>query len=157
MQFDDFLSVLDLLQNPAKYAAQIDSLTQRHEEIKTSIEHLNARVDVAVTKEQADQMVVDASTTLSDAKEQASKIVTEAQRSFDSRLADLQVRETAAEQAIQVYQNAKLQWAERKAEHMAKEAQIVEAQRKLIADQEALRTKQLEVDDRLNKLRQVMG
>jgi len=47
MQFDEFLSVLDLLQNPDKYASKIAELTQREESIKLSIEHINSRIDAA--------------------------------------------------------------------------------------------------------------
>lgn len=157
MQFDEFLKVLDLLQNPDKYAAQIAELTTRHEEIKTSIGHLNDRVNVAVTQATADKNLADAKEIVDKAKQEAQQILAKAQQAFDKRLADLQVRETAAEQAIQAYQQSKQQWADRKAEHIAKENQLNAFQKQLDTVQQDLTKKQLEVDARLSKLRDVMG
>ena len=157
MQFDDFLKVLDLLQNPDKYAAQIAELTQRHESIQVSIEHMNNRIAVAVTQEEADKNLAEAKKIVADAKEEAKKIVEKAGASFDKKLADLVVRETAADQAIQAHQNAKLMWAERKAEHIAKENQLASLRKQLDDGLADLAVKQAEVDARLNKLRQAMG
>ena len=157
MQFDEFLKVLDLLQNPDKYAAQIAELTQRHDSIQVSIEHLNSRIAVAVTQEEADKNLAEAKKTVADAKEEAKKITEKASASFDKKLADLVVRETAAEQAIQAHQNAKLLWAERKAEHIAKEKQLGDLRKQLDDGIAEMAKKQAEVDARLNKLRQAMG
>jgi len=157
MHFDEFLKVLDLLQNPDKYAAQIAELTEREESIKLSIEHLNARIDAAITQEQADAFLTESADVLAKAKVTAQDTIAKAQASFDKRLADLQVRETAADQAMQTFQNSKIQWAARKAEHIAKENELLNGRKQLDADLEDLRSKQAEVDARLNKLRQAMG
>jgi chromosome segregation ATPase len=157
MQFEEFLSVLDLLQNPDKYAAKIDELTQREAGIKLSIEHINDRVDVAITHETANQALEDATKVLKEAKEQAQKLLATQQASFDKRLADLQVREIAAEQAMNTYRHSKQQWSQRAEEHRAKEEQLVNTQKQLEADRADLSSKQAEVEVRLTKLRQVMG
>ncbi len=157
MQFDDFLKVLDLLQNPDKFAAQINDLTQRHTQIQDALIQVHARVDVAITQEQADQHLKDSANVLTQAKVDAETALSSAKRFYDKELSALEVRERAAEQAIQALASSKASWAQKAADHKVTQDAIDAAKAQLEKDQIELRSKQADVDSRLDKLRQVMG
>ena len=157
MQFDAFLSILDLLQNPDKYAAQIAELKRQNEVIQASTKEYGLTGDVVRAQKKADKAMEDAVAFIEKTKVEAAKILADATSAFDARYADLQTREVAAEQAITAFRNSKLTWAQRQAEHKAKEESIAASQKQLEAGYAALAEKQKEVDERLAKLRQVMG
>ena len=47
MQFEEFLSILDLLKTPAKYEAQVAELQARNDAIQESIKQLGIVGDIA--------------------------------------------------------------------------------------------------------------
>lgn len=157
MQFDVFLSILDLLQNPDKYAAQIAELKRQDESIQASTKEYGLTGDVVRAQKKADRAVEDANALMEQAKIDAAKIQADASSAFDAKYKDRQIREIAAEQAITAFRNSKLTWAQHQADHRAKEESLAAAQKQLEIGREALVKDKQEVSERLSKLRQVMG
>ena len=157
MQFDDFLKIIDLLKNPDSYQAQVAELTARNQAIQDSITQLNIGSDIAQATAAAHALNDQAQVMIVQATAQAADIIAGAQKAFDSKYAEIAIREVAADQALANYNGIKAQWAARDSELRVAEKALVAGQAQLLQDQSDLRVKQAEVDDRLTKLRQVMG
>ena len=157
MQFDDFLKVLDLLKDPAKYEAQVKELEARNQAIQDSIAQLGVVGDVAKAKAKAEALANKAEALVASAQEQAAEIVANAQTAFDKRHAELKEREVVADQALADLRTIKSQTAARENELRAQEKQATALQEQLQKTRDELAAKQAEVDERLAKLRQVMG
>lgn len=157
MQFDEFLSVIDLLKDTKKYEAKVAELKAREQAIQDSITQLNVVGDINKAQTKANAAVLKAEETLSAASKQADQIIAAAQVVFDKRHAELKEREMVAEQAITDYNAIKSQLASREEVFRSKE-KAVEALREILQkQQDEFTVKQAEVDERLTKLRQVMG
>lgn len=157
MQFDEFLSVIDLLKDTKKYEAKVAELKAREQAIQDSITQLNVVGDINKAQTKANAAVLKAEETLSAASKQADQIIAAAQVVFDKRHAELKEREMVAEQAITDYNTIKSQLASREEVFRSKE-KAVEALREILQkQQDEFTVKQAEVDERLTKLRQVMG
>ena len=157
MQFDDFLKIIDLLKNPDSYQAQVAELTARNQAIQDSITQLNIGSDIAQATAAAHALNDQAQAMIVQATAQAADIIAGAQKAFDSKYAEIAIREVAADQALANYNGIKVQWAARDGELRVAEKALAAGQAQLLQDQSDLRVKQAEVDDRLTKLRQVMG
>ena len=157
MQFDDFLKVVDLLKDPAQYEAKVAELQARQDSIQASIDEMGIKGDIVKAQSQADALVAKADTILANATADARTIIANAQIVFDKRHAELQVREAAADQAITDYNTIKNQQLFRENELRQKEKAVETLQATLAKQQAELADKQIEVDARLDKLRQVMG
>lgn len=157
MQFDDFLKVIDLLKNPDSYKAQVDELTTRNQAIQDSIAQLNIGSDIAQARAAAQALNDQAQVMVAQATAQAADIIVGAQRAFDVKYAEIAVRELSADQALANYNSIKTQWTARDNDLRVAEKALATGQAQLQQDQSDLRIKQAEVDDRLSKLRQVMG
>ena len=157
MQFDDFLKIIDLLQNPTNYKAQIDELKDRQKAIEDALSNLAIGSDISKAKIQADNLNAQAVDAVAQATAQAAQIIAGAQTAFDAKFAELQVREVAADQAIADYNQIKSQQTARENDLRSAEKDLEKARVQLNADQSDLRDKQAEVDIRLSKLREAMG
>lgn len=157
MQFDEFIKILDLLKEPAKYEAQMKMLKDQQDSIQESIKQLGVVGNIVTAKKKADNLTEIAEKKLADAQVEAEKIISTAQKSFDERYADLVKREAAADEAMTTFRNHKMTWGARAEEHRAKEQQLHSMEKGLLAGQAELAKRQAEVDERLAKLRQVMG
>lgn len=157
MQFDDFLKVVDLLKDPAQYEAKVAELQARNDAIQASIAELGIKGDIAKAQATADALVAKADLILANATADARTIVANAQTAFDKRYAEIQAREVIADQALADYNTMKNSFAVRSDELRAGEKALATARAQLQADQADLTSKQLEVDQRLDKLRQVMN
>lgn len=157
MQFDQFLDVLDLLKDTTKYEAKVNELKSREQAIQDAITTLGIVGDIDKARARADALVAKGEALVADANAQAAKILAGAQTAFDKRHQELQAREVVADQALANYNTIKAQLASREGALHAQE-KVVEALRvQLEKQQTELSTKQQEVDERLVKLRQVMG
>ena len=157
MQFDDFLKVVDLLKDPAQYEAKVAELQARQDSIQASIDEMGIKGDIVKAQSKADALVAKADTILANATADARTIIANAQTVFDKRHVELQVREAAADQAITDYNTIKNQQLFRENELRQKEKAVETLQATLAKQQAELADKQIEVDARLDKLRQVMG
>jgi phage gp36-like protein len=157
MQFEEFLSVLDLLKNPAKYEAQVAELQARNDAIQESIKQLGVVGDVAKAKAAAEKLKDKAQAALDKASAEAEAILTTARSAYDKRHEELKAKEVVADQAIANYNTIKNQHAARENELRQQEKAAAALQEALAKQQADLAVKQAEVDERLTKLRQVMG
>jgi hypothetical protein len=157
MQFDDFLKVVDLLKDPAQYEAKIAELQARQDAIQASIMEMGIKGDIAKAQSKADALIAKADLILANANADAQTIISNAQAVFDKRHADLQLREVIADQAMADYNTMKNQFTTRSEELRTGEKALATARAQLQADQADLASKQLEVEQRLDKLRQVMN
>lgn len=157
MQFEEFLSVLDLLKNPAKYEAQIADLQERDKAIQESIKQLGVVGDIAKAKDAAAKLQEKAQAAIDKATKEAESIVAGARSAYDKRNEELKAKEIIADQAIANYNTIKNQQAARENELRQQEKAVAALQEALAKQQAELAVKQAEVDERLTKLRQVMG
>lgn len=157
MQFEEFLSVLDLLKNPAKYEAQIADLQERDKAIQESIKQLGVVGDIAKAKDAAAKLQEKAQAAVDKATKEAESIVAGARSAYDKRNEELKAKEVIADQAIANYNTIKNQQAARENELRQQEKAVAALQEALAKQQAELAVKQAEVDERLTKLRQVMG
>lgn len=157
MQFDEFLSVIDLLKNTTKYEAKITELKEREKAIQDATATYGIVGDVAKAQAKADALVAKAEDVLAKANKQAETIIANAQVVFDKRHAAIQVREVAADQALANYNAIKASFAARDNELRTAEKSVEAARKQLEAQSADLSIKQAELDGRLGKLRQVMG
>lgn len=157
MNFDEFLKVLDLLKDPSKYEAKVAELQAREVAIQESIKSLGVVGDIAKAKKKAEALVAEAEAKVIKAQDEAEVIVTAAHNAYNTKLANLQAKEVVADQALANYNTIKEQTASREAALRASEKEIEKARAQLTKDQQELSAKQAEVDERLAKLRQVMG
>ncbi len=157
MKFEEFLEVLDLLKDPSKYEAKVAELQAREVAIQESIKSLGIVGDIAKAKKKAEALVAEAEAKVIKAQDEAEVIVASAQSAFNTKLAALQAKEVVADQALANYNTIKEQTASREAALRVSEKEIEKARAQLTKDQQELATKQAEVDERLAKLRQVMG
>jgi DNA repair exonuclease SbcCD ATPase subunit len=157
MQFDAFLSVIDLLKDTKKYEDKITELKAREQAIQDSITKLGVVGDIAKAKSKAESLLTSASDEVAKAKAEADKIVADARIVYEKRHSELQAREVVADQALANYNTIRNQLASREHELRTQE-KAVEALRSVLEAQQAkLTASQLEVDERLAKLRGVMG
>lgn len=157
MQFDEFLSVIDLLKNPEKYAAQIAELQARNDAITESIKTLGVVGDVAKAKAAAQAQADKAASLVDKANREAESILAGARTAYDKKFADLQKKEVAADQALADHNTMKSTFAARSDELRKAEKALEQAQKQLDADRADLASKQAEVEVRLAKLREAMG
>ena len=157
MQFDDFLKVVDLIKDPAQYEAKLAELQARNDAIQASIAELGIKGDIAKAQAKADALVAKADLILANATADARNIISTAQTVFDKRHEELQAREVIADQALADYNTMKNSFAVRSDELRTGEKALAVARAQLQADQADLASKQLEVDQRLEKLRQAMN
>jgi chromosome segregation ATPase len=157
MQFDEFLKVLELLQNPDKFKAAIEELQTRQAAVEDALAQLKLGQDIDKARKQVTKLQEQAQYSITAAETQAREIVSAAQAAFDKRHAEVQAREVVADQALANYNTIKSQWASREDALRQQEKQLNAAREQLNKDLDALREKQIEVDARLEKLRQVMG
>ena len=157
MQFDEFLSVIDLLKNPDKYAAQIAELNERQASIEESIKTLGVVGDIAKARTKVQAQLDKAEATIQEAKEQAERIVADAGKVYEKKFAELKEREVSADQAIANYNAIKSQFTSRDNELRQAEKATAILQAQLEQARADLAAKQAEVDARLAKLREAMG
>lgn len=157
MQFDEFLSVIDLLKDTAKYSTRIAGLQAREKAIVDATTQLGIVGDIAKAKQQAAKLKEQASAAVEAATNEAAKIVSGAQTAFDKRHAELKEREVVADQAVTNYNVIKAHQASREDTLRAKEKELESLRVVLQKQLDEVAVKQVEVDDRLTKLRQVMG
>ena len=74
MNFDDFIKVLDLLKDPAKYEAQMKLLKDQQDSIQESIKQLGVVGNIVTAKKKADNLTEIAEKKLADAQVEAEKI-----------------------------------------------------------------------------------
>lgn len=157
MQFDEFLGIIDLLKSPDKYSAQIKELTARNDAIQASIKTLGIVGDLDKIKKQTTALLEKAEGVLSKAESEAIAIVAGARTAYDKKFDELKEREVKADQHLADYTSMKNSFAVRSDELRKAEKAVEQAQIQLSADRADLASKQAEVEQRLAKLRDVMG
>ncbi len=157
MQFDEFMDVLNLIKNPAKYEALVNELLTRNKAIQDSITQLGVVGDVAKARRQVESNLAMSQASIASAQKQASEILAGAEVAYTARHEELKAREVVSDQALANYNTIKSQITARENELRTAEKQLTAAQVQLGKDRDELAIKQVEVDLRLEKLRQVMG
>lgn len=157
MQFDEFLGVLDLLKDPVKYEQKVNELKAHNQAIQDSIAQMGVTGDVVKAQAKADRLVAKAEAALASAQTEADILIANARTVYNSKFEELRQREVVADQAIANYNTIKAQTGAREQE-LRQAEKAAEALKAVLAAQQAeLNVKQAEVEERLAKLRQVMG
>lgn len=157
MQFDEFLGVLDLLKDPVKYEQKVNELKAHNQAIQDSIAQMGVTGDVVKAQAKADKLVAKAEAILATAQADADTIIANARKVYTEKFEELKQREVVSDQALADYNTIKAQTAAREQELRQSEKAVAALQAVLASQQAELSVKQLEVDERLAKLRQVMG
>lgn len=157
MQFDDFMDIVNVLGNPTAYAKKIAELKAYDQSIK---DNLDATVDVSKLKALLDTAAASIETakqTKATAIKDAEKIVADARVVYDKRYESLFAKEDAASVATSEANQIKLDQAVRENEMRTKEKELSIALKRLADSQQQTDVLQLELTERLDKLRSVMG
>ena len=157
MQFDEFLGILELLKNSSKYEAKVEELKQRQEAIQESITTLGVVGDIAKAKTQAESLVTKGKELVTKAEAQAASLLAGAQVAYEDKHKALQAREVLAGEALAKYKTITEQFAFRDSALRVVEKQAEALRKQLDIQSSELSVKQKELDERLAKLRQVMG
>jgi G:T/U-mismatch repair DNA glycosylase len=157
MQFDEFMKVLDLLKNPASYEAKVAELLAREEAIKAALVSMGAVSDLNKAKTQVEKQLEKAEATVAKAQQEADTIVKNARAVYDKQFAELKAKEVVADQAIANYNAIKNTQASREEALRTAEKEVAKLREYADAERARLAAKESEVDERLAKLRQVMG
>ncbi len=157
MQFDEFLSVIDLLKDTTKYEAKVAELQAREQAIKDATDQLGVVGDIAKAKQQAIKLNDQAQASVEAAAVKATEILVGAQTAYDKRHSELKSREVVADQALANYNTIKSQLAAREDALRSQEKAVESLRDSLQKQLDDLAVKQVEVDARLEKLRQAMG
>lgn len=157
MQFDEFLSVIDLLKDTTKYEAKVTELQAREKAIKDATDQLGVVGDIAKAKQQVIKLNDQAQASVEAAAVKAAEILVGAQTAYDKRHSELKSREVVADQALANYNTIKSQLAAREDALRSQEKAVESLRDSLQKQLDDLAVKQVEVDARLEKLRQAMG
>lgn len=157
MKFDDFIDILNLLKNPEQYEKKVLELKKHEDEIKKNIGFSADLGKIEALKQKAEKLMSEAEAKLAKAELDAAKTVSDAKSVFDKRNLDLSVREQAATAAIQDAAMARAEKAQAMAEVKQRNKELDEKVAKLVADQMHVDELTAELNERLKKLRSVMG
>jgi DNA repair exonuclease SbcCD ATPase subunit len=157
MDFKQISDFYDLVQYPDKYKRFLDELKSRQEGLDKAIADVGTAAEIPRLKEQAQKALVkakeDADKQVSDAKVQAAKILEEAQKALDKAQAEA----TRASINKAEAQALTAQYTEMKMETASQMRTQAKLQERLLQMEKEYSEKELELNERLHKLRSVMG
>lgn len=154
MNIKEFLDFVDFLKNVDKYEQRVKLLQDENTRLENNIRLTSEIADIPKTKELTAQLLEEAKVTLATAKQDAADIKEKAKTSFDKKLAEVLARETEATAKLAEGQKA---LKEANILHTGLIAELKKQQTELTAKEALLSSTQLEVEDRLAKLKSVMG
>jgi len=156
-QFTDFLEVFDLLKNPEKYESLLRQLIEREKAIKDNIALSDDVSDINTAKQLAADALNEALAIKEEAKKEAEKIKAGQRAAFDKKFADLAAKQVEADQAISD-KKAMEQWVRsREVEFAARAKELTAQENSLYTVKMANESLNKELQERLEKLRSVMG
>lgn len=157
MQFDDFLGVLALLKDTSSYEAKLKELVDREQAIKDAVESLKLGSSLKNAIEIADKKVANAKVVVEKAQVQADQLISDAGKVYASKFAKLQEEQLKADQAIADLNGYKSNYASKEDELNKAVKENAALQKVLQAQKDSVALLQIDLEARLEKLRQVMG
>jgi cell division septum initiation protein DivIVA len=154
MNIKEFLDFVDFLKNVDKYEQRVKILQDENTRLEDNIRLTSEIADIPRTKELTAKLLKEADVTLADAKQEAVDIKEKAKATYDKRLSDLVVRETSANAALAESQKV---FKEATTLHNTLIADLKKQLADVSVKSDALDKAQKEVDERLEKLKSVMG
>lgn len=156
-QFTDFLEVFDLLKNPEKYESLLHQLIEHEKAIKDNIALSEDVTDINTAKQLAADALNEALAIKEEAKKEAAKIKAGQAAAYDKKFADLAAKQVVADQAIADRKAMEIRLASREAELAERLRQLTKQEDALYATKMANEALNKELQERLEKLRSVMG
>lgn len=157
MEFKELLNFIEFVKSPEAFEAKLVELQAEQKRLQENIEatiklgDLNRLYDEAQKTAQASESI------LAEAKAQAQTIVDAGKQAYDTKLAELndKVNKLAAKESE--IEKLRLEIKEQQKTAKALEKSLKDAQGAVILERQTLAAAQAEVDDRLTKLKAVMG
>lgn len=157
MQFTEFLEIFDLLKNPEKYESLLRQLIEREKAIKDNIALSDDVSDINTAKQLAADALNEALAIKEDAKKEAEKIKAGQRAAFDKKFADLAAKQVEADQAISDKKAMEQLLHSREAEFAARAKELTAQENYVYTVKVANESLNKELQERLEKLRSVMG
>jgi chromosome segregation ATPase len=154
MNINEFLDFVNFLKNVDKYEQRVQVLKDENTRLEDNIRLTSEIADIPRTKELTAKLLDEARSTLASAKQEASETKEKAKTSYDKKLAEVVVRET---EAAAILAEGKAAVKEAKDLQTGLIAELKKQEKALAARDAILAATQLEVDERLAKLKAVMG
>jgi F0F1-type ATP synthase membrane subunit b/b' len=157
MDFKTISDFLDLVRNPDKYEAAIKAIEEKEASLKATIADISSLNNIAQLEAKAREAIemakVEAAKLVEDAKSQAAVIMRNASRLHD----DANTLMKQAQELEQRSKEAKAHYDLRVKELAAVEKANTKLSKELDAKSAEFAAKEIEIADRLAKLRQVMS
>lgn len=157
MSFQDFLEILDLIKDPAKYEAKLNELISHEEAIKANIALSDDVSDINTAKQAATDTLNAALKTLEDAKKEAEQIKQGQRAAYDKKLADLAALQVEASQAIADKKAMDSRIASINADIAVRTKELTARETDLLSRLAEANALKEDLNARLEKLRSVMG
>lgn len=154
MNIKDFLDFVAFVKDVEKYEARVQALKDENDRLETNIRLTSEVAEVAYNRERANKLHEEAKAVLEEAKAEALATKEKAKSVYDKRLADVAAREAVV---LEKQTEAANLLKEAKAVNEQLNAEL-QKQLSIVATKEAaLNEATKEVEERLAKLKSVMG
>lgn len=154
MNIKDFLDFVDFLKNVDMYEKRVHVLRDENERLETNIKLTAEIADIPRTRQVTEQLLAEAREAAEAAKKEASEIKERAKTLYDKRIAEVTVRES---EAVTKYEKGKEALKEAENLNATLNAQLRRQLSDLEISQAKLQVTQSEMEERLSKLKSVMG
>jgi F0F1-type ATP synthase membrane subunit b/b' len=157
MNFNDIFDFIQLVKDPKKYEAKLAELKAYDASIKANIALSDDVNDIETAKKLAAEALNKNNAILAEANKEAAKIMDGARAVYDQKFQELGATQREAENAIAKQKQQELVMKQQ-ANALAKDqSDIADLRAQLQAERQQVAQLQKEVDERLEKLKSVMG
>lgn len=157
MNFDSISDFIAFVNDTKRYEDAVANLKAQKDSVEAALAKQVVVGGIAKAKEAAEALQAKAVEAVAKAQVQADKLIADATVIYDKRHRELKEREILAEQAIMDLKGLQDKWTNREAELRSQERVLQAAREQVEKERADLASKQQEVDQRLDKLRQAMG
>lgn len=154
MNINDFLDFVDFLKNVDKYEQRAKTLKDENDRLETNIRLTTEIADIPRTKELTAKLLDEARATLIAAKQEAVDLKDKAKTSYDKKLAEVLAKET---EATNMLTESRATLKEAKELQTGLITELKKQEEAVAIKSTQLTASQQEVDERLAKLKAVMG
>lgn len=157
MNFDDLFDFIQLIKDPKKYEAKVLELQAYDASIKANIALSDDVKDIETAKKMAVEALNKNNAILANAQNEARKLIDDARSIYDKKFQDLGIAQRAAEETIAKNKQQEIAMNEQMTSLTRDQKALQETRAQLEQERKQLAQLQLEVSERLDKLKSVMG
>ena len=157
MQLTELLDFIDLVKNPDKYKAKVDELIAYNKSIEANIQLTEDVANIEKAKALTAKALTQATVQVDAAKEEAKRLVSEAQQAAAKLVKTADERRVALETWASELKAREESFTVRSASLTKLEQDVADRSRQVEQDRASLTIQLQEVAERLEKLKSVMG